>query len=346
MKGNFFLIASLGIIFALVAWAAPNTIRFQGRLTDNGGNPIAGPDVRVRFSLYPTASGGASVWDGPASQTVASNEAGLFATDIGPFPQNLLANNPELYLQVSVYDGTSFKTLAPRQKLSSVPYAIQAESVPDQSVTPAKIQNKSLTENQLVDHAIGTTTLTSSVVNSLIPSGMVAMFAKACPNGWVPFEELTNRFPYGVENSVDVSTGGSSEITGLTTVSSGTHRHIADPHSHGIPLASINHKHQTPLLLRTVDNAALGSANSPFGSSGNFGQNIWIPGFSAGQDAKADYPYQLTNTIDPDTYSGGMTSSSTPANLGTSTTPDHNHKVVSDGNWLPPFYGLIFCIKN
>src|SRR5882672_735277 len=83
-----------------VLWAVPNQFRFQGRLTDKQGVPIAGTP-RVSFDIFNVATGGSSLWSS-GDLTVTTNDAGLFATDLGPVTASIFSQNNSLYLQVTV----------------------------------------------------------------------------------------------------------------------------------------------------------------------------------------------------------------------------------------------------
>ncbi len=326
------------LILSSVAWAVPNTIRFQGRLTDNVGSPIVGPGVRVKFSLYDLQDGGTQVWTMP-EKTVTTNEAGLFSTDIGTFDPGFFTAHPDVYLQIEVNDGTAFKTLKPRQKLSAVAYSFTTGDVPNNSISTDKIQDRAITENKIVEHSITTATLNASVVQALIPTGMIGMFAGQCPDGWGAFSEMNNRFPLGVETYTGID-GGSTTISGLTTVASGGHSHTVNEHVHSIPKSVIDHQHLTAF------NSAGAVSKDPFGhadsSAGNFDQY----GFAVVVGPKPDgREYEKTSSITSD-YKEGNTGPSIPSPLGTSSIPDHTHTISSDGNWLPPYHAVVYCIKR
>ena len=327
------LLMAVGRVFA-----GPNAIHFQGRLTDNQGNPIVGDGVGVRFSLFTDKDTGTSVW-GPLNQTVTTNAAGLFSTDIGDFPSGFFTDHSDLYLQVEVNDGTAFKTLKPRQRLATVPYAFHAEEIPDNSIVLSKIPDRTITENKIVEHSIGTATVNSSITRYLIPPGMVAMFAGKCPDGWNPFKEMNNRFPIGVETYTGID-GGSTTISGLTTVAAGGHSHTVNEHEHSIPKSVIDHQHLTAF------NSAGAVSKDPFGhtdsSAGNFDQY----GFAVAVGPKPDgREFEKTSSITSD-YKEGNTGPSIPSPLGTSSVSDHTHTISSDGTWLPPYHGVVYCIKE
>jgi len=192
-------------VFAIITlsttalWAAPNTIRFQGRLTDAQGRPISGPSVNVQFSVYSAATGGSVLWQGPSGQTVETNDAGLFSTDIA-VPTNIISNNEELYLQVHVNDGTGLKPLLPRQKLSSVPYAIHsvtassAAAIGDNIVGTNNIKMGAVTDSKISD--VSAIKISGQITDEQIGSvdaakltnmaGVIVAFGGATPpQGWL-----------------------------------------------------------------------------------------------------------------------------------------------------------------
>ena len=125
-----FLFAALalsGTAFArsLAQNGAPALVNFQGFLTDGGGIPIDGP-VDLRFGIYAAASGGAAVWEETHNGVTVS--AGYYTVALGgttPLDATVFSDTAR-YLQVSVDTGGGFVDL-PRQQVTSVPYALQAE---------------------------------------------------------------------------------------------------------------------------------------------------------------------------------------------------------------------------
>lgn len=150
--------------FSLVDSSANSTgtIAYQGRLADAGGNPLTST-LNMSFRLYGTATGGASLW---TEQWTGSNGVqvsdGLFNVMLGsltPIPQNVITGNPTLFLGITV--GTDDE-MAPRVQLGSVPFAVQALTVPDSSITTSKLTDKSVTQAKL-----------GSDVNLIPPDGSI-----------------------------------------------------------------------------------------------------------------------------------------------------------------------------
>ncbi|HEX8965598.1 MAG TPA: site-specific integrase [Patescibacteria group bacterium] len=145
------LIGSRGAKSPVLAAAPVAPLRilsFQGRLTDNNGNPIT-TATNLRFVIYndPTASAGARLWeevdrvspdtDGIFSLLLGSNGTGGNATLCNSgnppsspatgacgIPQSLFAQNSGLYMGVTV---ESTPELTPRQQIATVAYATNAE---------------------------------------------------------------------------------------------------------------------------------------------------------------------------------------------------------------------------
>ena len=102
------------------------------------------------FRLYSQGTGGAPLWE---EQWTGSNGVqvsdGLFNVMLGslaPIPASLITSNSSLFLGITV--GTDDE-MAPRVQLGSVPFAVQALTVPDGSVTTAKIADGAVTTAKL-----------------------------------------------------------------------------------------------------------------------------------------------------------------------------------------------------
>ena len=144
-----------------------STIPYQGRLADTDGNPVT-DTVNMVFRLYGQASGGAPLWE---EQWTGSNGVqvsdGLFNVMLGsltPIPQTVITGNDQLFLGITV--GTDDE-MTPRVQLGSVPFAVQALTVPDGSVTTEKIADGAVTGAKLnVDNGLeveGAITTTSDI---------------------------------------------------------------------------------------------------------------------------------------------------------------------------------------
>lgn len=119
---------------ANAAQGVANYLSYQGRLTDQNGNPKTGTYC-MKFSIYNAA--GTKLWPTGApssSSTVVSN--GVFMNDIGSadaWGTYNFYDDSDVYLDVQVGDTPttcgSFESLSPRQRLNSVPFAKVAANV-------------------------------------------------------------------------------------------------------------------------------------------------------------------------------------------------------------------------
>ena len=129
----------LGRPQAAPAAASTGTIAYQGRLADANGNPLTGT-YNMIFRLYAVPTGGAPLWE---EQWTGSNGVrvsdGLFNVMLGSLhaiEQSVIAGHDQLWLGITV--GTDDE-MQPRVQLGSVPFAVQALTVPDGSITQAKL---------------------------------------------------------------------------------------------------------------------------------------------------------------------------------------------------------------
>ncbi|OGO42020.1 MAG: hypothetical protein A2Z04_00400 [Chloroflexi bacterium RBG_16_57_9] len=118
------------------------TLAYQGRLANASGTPIT-DTVNMSFRLYNVASGGTPLWN---EQWTGSNGVkvsdGLFNVMRGSLtaiPQSVVTGNSSLWLGITV--GTDDE-MTPRVQLGSVPFAVQALTVPDGSITPTKLDRQ------------------------------------------------------------------------------------------------------------------------------------------------------------------------------------------------------------
>jgi hypothetical protein len=119
--------------------ASTSTIAYQGRLADSAGVPLTGTYSMI-FRLYNVATNGTPLWTeqwtGPTNVQVSD---GLFNVMLGSMTSispTLITSSSGLWLGITV--GADDEML-PRVQLGSVPFAMQALTVPDGSITAAKL---------------------------------------------------------------------------------------------------------------------------------------------------------------------------------------------------------------
>lgn len=139
------------------AFGAPMTIQHQGRVLDASGLPVSG-DIPVSLALYDAESGGTLLWSG--SWADVALVGGYYTVTLGVAPSPALDtsvfDHAEVWLAAS-HGGT----VVPRQRLSSTPYAIEAERA-------------QLTAKQVVTPAPSNTTHGWAGTDLAIPSRLVA----------------------------------------------------------------------------------------------------------------------------------------------------------------------------
>ena len=101
-------------------------LAFQGVLKDAKGALVPDGARAVTFSIYSVAAGGTPLWQ-EVRKVITSD--GVFSTLLGvgtPFRENLFTGNAETYLAVTLGGEAE---MAPRLRLATVPYAINAEAL-------------------------------------------------------------------------------------------------------------------------------------------------------------------------------------------------------------------------
>lgn len=120
------------------AQTSVSTIPYQGFLTDVDEQPLTGA-YDMKFCLYDSATGGTSLWCEQWNGTSQVQlDDGLFSVLLGSqnaISQNTIADNSTLFLGVTI----GADELTPRAQIGSGISAMQALSVPDGSITAAKL---------------------------------------------------------------------------------------------------------------------------------------------------------------------------------------------------------------
>ena len=125
------LVAGLNCIFAALLQAqAPQMFRYQGRLLDN--DALVSGNLNFSFKLYSAPTGGAALYEDAATVTVVD---GLYSTMIGDDSSSGgdlgdALKNSAVYLEISV----GGETLTPRERIVSVPYAMNDNGLPSGTV--------------------------------------------------------------------------------------------------------------------------------------------------------------------------------------------------------------------
>lgn len=106
-----------------VSAQAPNSIMYQGRLTDAAGDPIT-VATSVTFNIYAAASGGTALFT--STQSVTPDANGVFTVELSPI-NNTILDGSKRYLALKI--GADAE-MTPRQLLTSAPYAYSSQNGP------------------------------------------------------------------------------------------------------------------------------------------------------------------------------------------------------------------------
>jgi len=162
--GLFFAASATGAMPLQAPVAAPSTtmISYQGQLTDADGTPLTGT-YDMHFALYDVPTGPTACWTEPrtGSNAVPVSD-GLFNVLLGsvqPIDPSCLTG--DVYLGITV---GSDSEMTPRELLGSVPHALQASTVPDGSITTAKIADGAVTAPKMADGEVTGTKIASGAV--------------------------------------------------------------------------------------------------------------------------------------------------------------------------------------
>lgn len=125
--------------FAAVPVDAPETIHYQGRFTDPGGVPLDGP-VNLTFRLFNADIDGANLWtETHTSVTLNEGVATVLLGSLASFPEDAFTS-PVRFIEIEI-DGV---VLAPRLRLSSVPFALEANRLQGKSASDFELKGSVL----------------------------------------------------------------------------------------------------------------------------------------------------------------------------------------------------------
>lgn len=269
----FTVLVITGLLWAQSAGALPlpapmnaggttGTIPYQGRLANANGQPLT-ETMNMIFRLYTASSGGAPIWE---EQWTGSNSVqvsdGLFNVMLGSLtsiPQSIIASNTNLFLGITV--GTDSE-MVPRVQLGSVPFAVQALTVPDASVTTGKIADGAVTLAKL-----------GPDVSSGVPRGTIVMWSgsvASIPSGWALCDgnngtpNLLDRFVLSVTAGQDPGETGGSNAKTLSASNLPAHTHSFTTSSDG------RHSHSTHI----EDDGGFSSGSNKSGADDTSGNGI------------------------------------------------------------------------
>lgn len=155
---------ALGVVLlSSVCYAIPNTINYQGYLTDSVGNPLDGT-VDMVFALYDVDTGGSPLWTEPQTGVVVTD--GLFSVNLGEVTPITLPFNHPYWLGMKVGGDDE---MTPRQPFTSVGYAYRAgiaDAVTAGGVDSSMLALDAVTADKIDDGAVLTAHLDTGAVTT------------------------------------------------------------------------------------------------------------------------------------------------------------------------------------
>jgi hypothetical protein len=122
MKKSYMAIMLMLIIMTHIVWSqVPQTMSYQGVLTDGQGSPLSGT-FSLTFRMYEQADGGTAIWE-ETNDVEAIN--GIFNTILGCVTPLSLPFDKQYWLGITI--GTDAE-LTPRIALTASPYSLNAKS--------------------------------------------------------------------------------------------------------------------------------------------------------------------------------------------------------------------------
>jgi len=177
-------IKSYHFLFALLLLAGVNhapaqgtAFSYQGRLSN--ANAPANGIYDVTFTLYATNVTGSAV-SAPVTNTAVAVTNGLFTTLVD-FGSAFTVSSNWLEIAVSTNGANSFTTLAPRQQLTPVPYAIYSENAGSALLATTAASASSVASSNL------TGTITLAQLPSVLVTNNPANLTVGAGNGVAPF---------------------------------------------------------------------------------------------------------------------------------------------------------------
>ncbi len=138
----------------------PQTLSYQGVLTDASGTVVADGNYNLTFKLYEAATGGTAIWT--ETQTVAVSN-GIFAVILGSQTPLTPAFDKQYWLGINVSGGAE---LSPRTQLTGTAYSMNARSLAAGAVTTATLADKAVTTAKLADEAVTRDKIANNAINS------------------------------------------------------------------------------------------------------------------------------------------------------------------------------------
>ncbi len=171
MKRTILLVLFLLLSKQAAVAQAPQTISYQGVLTDGNGNVAPDGNYSITFKLYNVPSQGTSLWEEEQSVPVSQ---GIFNAILGSVTPFDLPFDMPYWLGVTIGAGSE---LSPRLQFTSSAYTFHAQTVADSAITGPKIARQAVTGDNIARRSLPTDVFADSAITTpKIARGAVTAF--------------------------------------------------------------------------------------------------------------------------------------------------------------------------
>ncbi|MEM8862525.1 MAG: hypothetical protein AAGD96_29790 [Chloroflexota bacterium] len=191
----------------------PAAFNYQGTLRDSDGNLIQSGEYNLTFKIYANIGTPNALYSQSKDGVIVRD--GRFSVTLTDIPNSVFTDGKDRFIGVTV---EPFAEMVPRERLSSVPYAVQADMA-----------------NEAVLGAIpvgGVVDWFPPQANSPLPEGYSLCDGSTVEGVQLP--NLNGRFAYGTTNPANVGqTGGAATHTHSVVIPAHSHTYDVS-HDHGL----------------------------------------------------------------------------------------------------------------
>ncbi len=196
LKRAVLMLIGIFVIAAMAAAEIPNTINYQGRLTDVSGEPVPDGVYNIIFTIYDDPvlfGGGHDLWTSGTQPVTITN--GLFNYILGSnvaLPSDI-ADGSSLWLGIKVWLDPE---ISPRTELTSVPYAHHADFADNLVNVPGLAMNSSVGEYAVTPSMqdVLTVTITIPADGYIAITGKALGYHTGTSNGAVSLAQIDETF--------------------------------------------------------------------------------------------------------------------------------------------------------
>ncbi len=154
----------------------PQTLSYQGVLTDANGEPITSDGLRLTFQLHTTPNNGGIVWREVHDSVPVQN--GVFSVILGSIQPLDFPFDQPYFLGITVGNDQEMR---PAIELTASAYSLQARTVSDSMITSRKIAAGTVVRS--LNNLTGTVTLSAGSNIDIVNEGNNLIISTASENG-------------------------------------------------------------------------------------------------------------------------------------------------------------------